>query len=335
MPLRLFLLLCLTMLVGCSVPAGTTALPSPTPVVYERVLPPGTIQVLDNPRTVGVVEANQHIGPQDIIMGIVMGSETRAYPIGLMRRYGIANDVLNNEPLAVTFCNACNTGLAFSRQIANRTLSFEVSGLLYNNALVMTDRETGSQWSQIMLQALEGELVSTRLELLASNQMTWQEWAQTYPDTTLVLDPRAPQRDQTAAFMPPALPTGDELDPDSMYGYVAGIVAAEGATAYAIEAIEREGLIQSDAIAQPPLLLVALEEKGAIKAWERIAGGQTLTFRRTGNQLIDQETGSVWDSQTGQALSGSLSGKQLTAVPVWITDWRGWFDLYPDTTLYQ
>lgn len=333
MRLRIFLFLMLLAVAGCATPTISSAVPTTTPVSYERVLPAGTIQVLDNPTTVTATDATLHIGPQDLVMGMLVGDQARAYPLGLMRRYGITNDVLGNQPIAVTFCNACNTGLAFSRQVAEQVLTFEVSGLLFNGAMVMTDRETESNWSQIMLKALEGDMTGTPLELLASNQMTWAEWQTTHPNTTLVLDPRAPER-SPSSWAIPVLPSGNEINLDSMYGYVVGISTTDDVSAYAIDAIERDGLVLTDE-APLPLLLVALGEKGAVAVWDRRVSDQTLTFFREDNQLIDHETQSVWDPQTGQSLSGPLAGEQLTSVSGWVTDWRGWFDLYPETSLYQ
>jgi hypothetical protein len=53
--------------------------------------------------------------------------------------------------------------------------------------------------------------------------------------------------------------------------------------------------------------------------WSRILNGQTLNFRlagiNNGNALMrDEQTGSIWQQSTGQAIFGPLKGKQLTLV---------------------
>lgn len=80
-------------------------------------------------------------------------------------------------------------------------------------------------------------------------------------------------------------------------------------------------------------MLVGGDEPGAVTVWERTVAGQTLTFIREGNQLIDEETRTVWNAETGIAESGDLAGNQLTPVDAWICDWRGWLDAYPETSL--
>jgi len=60
-------------------------------------------------------------------------------------------------------------------------LIFGVSGLLY-------DRNTGSQWSQILAKAVSGKLQGTRLQQLPAVHTTWGSWRANHPASE-VLDP--------------------------------------------------------------------------------------------------------------------------------------------------
>jgi len=331
---KYLILLLLSLLAGCAGTSATqpTAVPSPTTetLTYEQKVPFGVIQVLESPETVPAAEAAGHINSTDLVMGMEMNGEQRAYPIGLMRRYEIANDTLGGEAIAVTFCPSCNTGLAFSRVVEGQELVFDFSGMTLDNAMVMKDRQSETLWSQVRLQAVEGERAGQRLELLASNQMTWQEWAGQYPDTTLVIDPRLPVAENT--FIIPVVPTSPIVDPEAYHGYVAGITWEDAAMAFPLDEVTKQGVVNSD-IAGLPILLVGLGEPGAVTVWERVVEGQILTFTRQGDQLIDEETQSVWNAETGIAESGELAGKQMNVVDAWICDWRGWLDAYPTTSL--
>jgi hypothetical protein len=327
------ILLLLVLIVSCtSTPsASPTAVPSPTPepLAYEQKVPFGVVQVLESPETVLASEAAGHINSNDLVMGMEINGEQRAYPIGLMRRYEIANDVLGGDAIAVTFCPSCNTGLSFSRVVDGQALVFDFSGMTLDNAMVMKDRQSGTLWSQVRLEAVEGAMAGTRLELLASNQMTWQEWASQYPDTTLVIDPRAPMKETSLV---PVVPMGPMVDPEAYHGYVAGIAREDVAMAFPLDAVSQQGVVNSE-IAGVSILLVAGEEAGAVTVWERLVDGQSLTFTREGDQLVDEETGSIWNAETGIAESGEMAGQQLTPVDTWICDWRGWLDAYPTTSL--
>lgn len=337
---RYLLIIGWLLLTACAAPQqANTPAPSPTPVLpFEVLLPPNAIPVLDHPATVPAAEADARIGPLENVMGVAIGGEARAYPIGMMSRYEVANDTLGGQPIAVTFCPSCNTAVAFARTAqgaaaAPPDLTFGVSGRLLDGALVMVDEQTGSLWAQSRLQAVEGPLAGATLELLAGSQMPWQEWLAQHPETTLVIDEEAPAAQ--ASFEIPTIPVpGSAPTAASVTGYVVGVASESLALAVPVTEIDALGVINGEAEGLAPFLLVSLGEPGAFTAWERRHEGQTLTFTREGEQLKDRETGTLWDVRTGRAESGPLAGVQLAPFTVRLTHWRGWLDLYPKTTIW-
>ena len=61
----------------------------------------------------------------------------------------------------------------YAREIDGRTFTFGVSGKLSRNVLIMYDRQTESYWSQLIGEAISGEMIGTRLEFLPSWMTTW------------------------------------------------------------------------------------------------------------------------------------------------------------------
>ena len=53
-------------------------------------------------------------------------------------------------------------------------LTFGVSGKLIMNGLVMYDRETGFQWSQVIEQGVDGRFQGVELTIMAGLQTTWE-----------------------------------------------------------------------------------------------------------------------------------------------------------------
>ena len=51
------------------------------------------------------------------------------------------------------------------------------------NVLVMYDRQSGSLWSQLLGEAVEGELKGTKLGYLTSWQTTREDWKTLHPNT--------------------------------------------------------------------------------------------------------------------------------------------------------
>ena len=67
------------------------------------------------------------------------------------------------------------------RQIEDKTLTFIVSGKLWRNSLIMQDKETGSLWSHVTGECLEGEYEGMQLEMIPVVQTSWQQWSPSIP----------------------------------------------------------------------------------------------------------------------------------------------------------
>jgi hypothetical protein len=50
--------------------------------------------------------------------------------------------------------------------------------------------------------------------------------------------------------------------------------------------------------------------------------------------MTDAETGSTWDSLSGEATDGPLAGQSLLRIKSTPIFWFGWTDFHPDTLLY-
>ena len=73
--------------------------------------------------------------------------------------------------------------------------SFGVSGLLYQSDVLLYDRGSESLWSQIASEAISGPERGTRLEIMRSSQMSWGEWRERHPDTTVLSAETGHRRD--------------------------------------------------------------------------------------------------------------------------------------------
>ena len=56
--------------------------------------------------------------------------EARAYPTRILVFHEIVNDTVAGEPIAISYCPLCGSGLTFRRVLDGKVLEFGVSGLL-------------------------------------------------------------------------------------------------------------------------------------------------------------------------------------------------------------
>jgi hypothetical protein len=72
---------------------------------YEIVtlLPPDAIPAIDEPRFYGVREAEAEYHAQELVIGVEVDGQARAYPVGLLSRHEIVNDTVAGHPIAVTW----------------------------------------------------------------------------------------------------------------------------------------------------------------------------------------------------------------------------------------
>lgn len=68
-----------------------------------RLLGKDTIPAILEPEFVSVSEANLWMSPEEGVLGVSIGGEDRAYPVSMLSRHEIVNDVVGGEPVAVTW----------------------------------------------------------------------------------------------------------------------------------------------------------------------------------------------------------------------------------------
>ena len=67
------------------------------------LLPPDAIPAIDNPRFITAEEADQQLSLPDIVIGVSIGGEHRAYGAAFLSAHEIVNDTLAGRAIAVTW----------------------------------------------------------------------------------------------------------------------------------------------------------------------------------------------------------------------------------------
>jgi len=159
------------------------------------VLPKDAIRSIDSPAF-----GTDYFGdPGDGVVA-VDGDPPRAYPVRVLSHHEVVNDRRTvdgtERAVAVTWCPICGSAVVYDWQVDGRVLEFGVSGKLADDAFVLYDRETGTEWKQPTGEAIAGPLAGTTLTALPASLATWAEFRAGYAETAVLQPVEAgPPRD--------------------------------------------------------------------------------------------------------------------------------------------
>jgi hypothetical protein len=218
-------------------------------------------------------------------------------------------------------------------------LHFEMVGV-NNHNFVMRDFETGSWWQQVTGEAILGPLKGRRLELAATDEVSFEIWRAENPEgTVLASDDRYRDSymqedwDQRLHLFPPTLPTASEK-PLPARELVVGVEVNGEAQAYPLARLVEEKAIV-DELGGTPILLFVTSDERSVRCFDRRVEGEVLELfaRPETDLLVDAQTGSLWDF-SGRAVSGPLLGAELRRVATMKDFWFDWKAYHPETRVY-
>lgn len=151
------------------------------------------IPAIDNPKFIGASEVT-YLNDDDLVLGFADGSQVRAYPHSILDWHEIINDDIGNIAISVVYCPLTGTGIGWDRIIRGTKTTFGVSGLLYNSNIIPYDRVSDSNWSQLLLKSVNGELSGERAKTYNLFETTWKTWKSMYPNTKVVSTDTGSQR---------------------------------------------------------------------------------------------------------------------------------------------
>jgi len=136
-----------------------------------------------NPRW---AEAAQHPHPpkdREQLLGLEIRGVRLAYPIGLLDRAEVVNDGIDGSSWVAARCALTHVAALYDRSVDGRVLTFENSGALWRDTLVLKDRETGTYWTAATGVALTGPLAGRRLRAIPAVYTTAGAWRRAFPDS--------------------------------------------------------------------------------------------------------------------------------------------------------
>lgn len=319
------------------------------------------IPAMNNPLIVEPAQA-LYLNNDDLILGVVINGQARAYPHSLGWNHEIINDRLGGRYIAVTFCPLTSTGLVFdATDNQGAQIKFGVSGLLINSNLVMFDRSNNTLYPQMIFTGINGPDKGRTLKLLPVVETTWGLWQQLHPSTSIVQAATGlahyadyirnvyqlknyqnyPYDDYRTnhfllMFLPTTAPYNQILPAKEI---ILGLLYQEYSKAYPLSRMP-DGAVINDRLGDQPLLIIFDAANHTAIPYKRRLQERLLTFYRVPAttalpiEFMDRETHSRWNMH-GKAIDGPLQGEHLEPMASYNAMWFGWSAYWPTTQLWD
>lgn len=301
--------------------------------------PKNGIPAIRAPQFESMAAADQWIGKNEMVFvidGTRYGEEARIYPVQILIYHEIVNDKIGDTPVSITYCPLCNSAVAFSGEVNEHALTFGVSGRIRYSNMIMYDDQTESWWQQATGKAIVGDLVGTRLTIVPLLTASWSEVQERYENAIVLSRDTGHQRpygrnpyrgydtsEYPFLFSKRAIDTKEEPFARVVVG------RADGEEKPFLYSNLETNIVTHDTIGTTEVVLFWAAGSaspldagntadgravGSANIFNTQLGTERLMFTVEKGQIVDTKTNSQW-SVLGTAVSGTLKGEQLTALP--------------------
>ncbi len=181
----------------------------------------------------------------------------------------------------------------------------------------MYDPETDSEWSHLLGQAMSGPMKGADLEQIPSAMTDWGSWKASHPDTTVLWMSPSSTEYRREFYRDPAK-------------FVLGVVGDQEVAAWSFKDLVETSVFNDQLDANK---VVVLFDPSSVTArlYSAEIKGQMLAFERNDEQIVDSQTGSVWDPVSGKCLEGAHKGERLQPLPGIVSYAKVWQRFHPQS----
>ena len=303
-----------------------------------------SVPAIENPKFVPVFTAG-HMNPGDMILGVGIKGEYRAYPVAILNYHEVVNEVFPSGKKMISYCPLSGSSSAWDSNLQGISTSFGVSRYLYNSHHVLYDRISMGHWLPLKYLCVNGQLEGLILQEHQLVETTWKYWSEMFPGSKVLIPPAGSAFDY---FHDPFL---DYTSKDSVYfpvnplnlqlpvkTKVHGIIVDKYLKVYPLEVFGDTTSILHDNFQGLSVIVVGNRLNKYVVSFERRIGeGPELNFtsiQGSANVLMADQEGNKYDI-FGLVVEGPKKGQSLNPT----RSIRGyWFALaatYRDPLIYK
>ncbi len=301
------------------------------------------IPPLENPNVIPGSQA-AFLDPEELVFGVEINGETRAYPFRIMNSHEMANDIVGGQHVTLSYCTLCGSGVLYIGEVNGQVETFGTSGFLYQSNKLMYDRTTNTLWQQQTGKPVVGELVGSGIQLdqLPMTVTRWGAWFEEHPGT-MVLDLEQGFRrtyhhpdDARAIYFEYfnrdelLFPVWDQDTTLDAKTRVIGLRNGNTARAYIAEQAIEAGVI-NDEVEGLSVVVIGDEDSQTVRAYRD--SDRTFSASGTRGQVVD-DSGVTWQVTEDLLVPDDDSLEPLTRMSEQDVFWFGWTTFFPETELW-
>jgi len=292
------------------------------------------IPALTHPDMVAANEAD-YITDKELVFGISINGDTRAYPYRFMDWHEMLNDEIGGVAVSLAYCTLCGSGILYKTQLSAdaEPIIFGSSGFLYRSNKLMYDQKSHSLWNQFNGKPVVGKLVNRNIELEVLPLVTtsWKAWLKKHPNTKVMSEKTGFHRDYTPGVPYGAYFFSEELmfpasadetvlnKKDKIFG-----LRMSGANkAWPLSLFKKQKVIH-DQVGIIPIVLIGNAKTETVRAYR----SEGLAFQYSENGTL------IADEQEWQITEAELIGpdnQKLSRLPGHVAYWFAWSGYFPET----
>ena len=247
------------------------------------------------------------------------------YPVREINLIEIVNDVIDDIPVAFTYCPVTKSGICWERTFKNKVLDFTPSGMLYHSNLMPYDFETNTVWSQMRLTGMLGAFKNRSLTTLQLVETNWHNAAAYFPDAKVFLRKLGPSSDGREASGRSAASRVASEEP------VYGVIGKTEINIFGYGFFEDRIKIYSN-FGNGDVMVVGSKKHGFIISFN--GRYQMKAVQDAFPVIMEDDTGTRWNI-FGEAVSGPGKGERLTTPSSYFAARWAFEALFPDRDLME
>ncbi len=286
------------------------------------------IPALTNPRLIPAASAS-YLKADDLVFGVAIGGDARAYPLRIMDWHEMFNDVIGGVPLSLAYCTLCGSGILFETSVDGRSepFVFGSSGFLYRSNKLMYDTATHSLWNQFTGRPVVGPLTGSGIVLKMRPVVItrWADWKARNPSTRVLALETGHLRDYSSGaaygryFASPDLmfPTNVDQSRLKQKDFVFALRSSGAEKAWPLALFEGDAVI-NDRAGVVDLVLIGDAATRTVRAYR----SEGMTFQKAPNAHQVIHNGEAW--QVTEDALVSPGGRTLPRLPGHVAYWFAW-----------